>query len=370
MTRPIAAARLVAAGAVAVVALAGCGDSPVRAGAAAVIGGDRISTEQLASSVDAGLADPAAAQLGQDRPTYQRDVLSRLISTRVVDVAAQRQGVSVTPAEVDAQYRSIESSVGGPEQLAQQAAAAGLTLDRVRELARTRALTAALGDALTADVVVPEAQLRSAYDAGIDQYDQVRTAQVQVATLPDAQALLPRARTLSNEAFAELARSQSLDESTKASGGDLGVQPQSAFASQGLAAYGAAAFAARVGDTFAVASDRGAHVVRVLERRTTTFEQARPELRRAALQEQNAAAVQDLLTRTADSLHITINPRFGSWDTGTLAVVARTEDGDHQVSSPEAPADGTTEPAPDPGGEAPSDTPTEVPLLPSPEPGQ
>jgi peptidyl-prolyl cis-trans isomerase C len=338
VTRP---ARLVAACAVAVVALSACGGSPVRAGAAAVVGSERITTSQLSTAVDDALASPAAEQLGQDRPALQRELLGRLVEGRVLDEAAAREGVGVTAGQVDEQYAAIEQSVGGAEQLEPQAAAAGYTLAGVRELARREAVRQALGDRLTADVQVPQEQLRQAYDAG--SFDQVRTAMVQVATLAEAQALLPQAQGLDDAAFAQLASTRSLDEQSRANGGDIGLAPRSAF-TEGLEAYGAAAFAARVGDTFAVASPSGGHVVRVLERRTTSFEDATPQLRRTVLQEQRTSAVQGLLTEVAADLGVTVNPRFGSWDAAQQTVVERVETGDRELSRP---ADtGEQEPAP------------------------
>lgn len=341
MTRPSSrAVRLLAASAVAALGLTGCGSTPLLAGAAATVGDTRITTDRLAQDVQRGLSDPAAAQLASDRGAYQRDVLGRLISGDVVETAAQREGATVTASDVDTQYAALESSVGGADQLRKQAAAAGLSLDQVRVLARTRALTAALGDRLTADVPVPADQLQQAYQAGIDTFDQVRTAQVQLGSVAEAQALLAQASALPDAAFAELARSRSQDEASRANGGDLGFAPRSAFASNGLQAYGEAAFAAKVGDTFVVASPRGGHVVRVLARRTTTLQEATPQLRRAVLQQQRDAAVQALLTRTAAGLDITVNPRFGQWDPKNLAVVERTGTGPGVVSSPAAPAGG------------------------------
>ena len=61
----------------------------------------------------------------------------------------------------DEQYASLEESVGGPEQLQQQAAAAGLTPQLVRDLARTRALirrgSGAVATAPVEDVPQPAA---------------------------------------------------------------------------------------------------------------------------------------------------------------------------------------------------------------------
>ena len=60
----------------------------------------------------------------------------------------------------------------------------------------------------------------------------------------------------------------------------------------------------------------------MIERRTTTFDQASPDLRRGLLSQQRAAAVGDLLQRTARQLGVRVNPRFGVWDDKTLDVVA------------------------------------------------
>ena len=366
MTRPLAVPartrrRLAAVGLLAAVALTGCGDGAVRPGSAATIGETRITTEELATLVDTGLQDPTAAeQLGADRPAYQRDVLAREINSELVEEAARRAGVSVTAGEVDRQYQAIEQSVGGTEQLRTQAAAAGLSLEQVRELARSRALTQALGDALTRDVVVPPEQLAQAYQQGIDQYDQVRTAQILQADLGEARDLLGEARDLTDAEFAELARERSTDETTAAQGGDLGLAPRSAFAQGGLEEYGERAFAAEVGDTFAVESERGGHVVRVLERRTQTPEQVQGDLRRAVLGEQQSAAVQELVQTTAREIGVSVNPRFGRWDPAALAVVASDAT---DLSSPGAPSGGPAEEAP--AGEAPVEEPPveEPPLL-------
>ncbi len=357
MTRPLAAPartrrRLAAVGLLAAVALTGCGGSPVQAGAAATVGESRITTDELAQLVDAGLSDPAAAeQLGGDRPAYQRDVLGREINVQLVEEAAERAGVTVTAGEVDRQYQAIEESVGGSEQLRTQASAAGLTLEQVRELARSRALTTALGESLTRDVPVPPEQLDQAYQQGIDQFDQVRTAQILLPDLAAARDLLEEARGLSDQEFGALARERSTDETTAEQGGDLGLAPRSAFAQSGLEEYGEQAFAAEAGDTFAVESERGGHVVRVLERRTQTRQQVEPELRRAVLAEQSGAAVQELVTATARDLGVSVNPRFGQWDEAALAVVASD---DTRLSSPAAPSGGT-DPAPAEEGVPPVD---------------
>lgn len=332
--------RLAALGVVVGLALSGCGGA-VRGGAAAVVGGSRIPTTQLADIVSAGLADPAAQQLAGDRPAYQRNVLESLIQGRLVERTAARLGVNVTQGQADAEYAAIEEQVGGPAALPQQAAAAGLSLDRVRDLARTRALSQAIADRLTQDLPVSDADLRAAYQQGADTFDQVRTAQILLPTLADAQALLPTARTLDNAAFEALARTRSTDQTTAQNGGDLGLQPRSAFEQNGLTDYATAAFDAAVGDTFAVASPRGGHLVRVLERRTVSLPDATPQLRRTVLGQQRNQALSGALRETADGLGISVNPRFGRWDASALSVAAAEEGPERGVSAPpQAPAAG------------------------------
>lgn len=131
-------------GALLAFALTACGTGVVRTGAAAVVGSDRITTEELSELSDRALADPAAAQLAGDRAGFQRQLLQRLVQEQVVAEAARRRGLTVTEGQVDTQYASFVQQSGGPEPLQQQAAAAGLSLDQVRGLARTQALVQVL----------------------------------------------------------------------------------------------------------------------------------------------------------------------------------------------------------------------------------
>lgn len=196
--------------AAAVLLLSGCGSSPVRAGAAAVVGQDRITTQQFTQQVDQGLADPGASQLAADRVGYQRTLLGRIIDAQVLEQAAKDRGVTVTPGQVDAQYSRLEQANGGPDGLLAAAGAQGYSPAEVRRQARLAALQQAL--------------------------------------------------------VAKLAP---------------GASPQQAN-----------------------------------------------------------AAITDLARRTADRLHIKVNPRYGTWDPQQLTVVEATPSGNREVSSPAAPAGG------------------------------
>jgi hypothetical protein len=139
--------------------------------------------------------------------------------------------------------------------------------------------------------------------------------------------------------FAELAAEVSTDTSNKDQGGDLGLQGRGQFVPE----FEALLFSAEPGTYDVVQTQFGWHVVHVQERETTSLEEATPELRRAALQEQRAQATGTLLREVAGDLGITVNPRFGRWDPETGSIEA--------VEDP----NGVTTTAPEGGDEAPAE---------------
>jgi parvulin-like peptidyl-prolyl isomerase len=313
--------------------LTGCGNGPVRSGAAATVGQTRISTAQLAGLVARGLKDPQSQQQnGADKPKFQRDSLSRLIRHQVLVVAAGREHVTATPGAVDAKIASFEQQAGGSAQLLQQAAQGGVSATDLRPFITDLVLTDAIGDKVTQDLVVPPAQLEALYKQNAAQYDQVHAAHILVATKAKADEILAKVKA-DPSTFAALAAQNSTDTSNKDKGGDLGFAGRGQFVKE----FEAAVFGAKPGDYLEVQTQFGFHVVHVIDRRTTTFEQAVPELRRGALQPQRDQRVGVLLSTIAHDLHVKVNPRFGRWDETQLAVV--------QASSQDA----VSSPAPSPG---------------------
>lgn len=331
--------RLAAAG-LAVLLLAACGEGPARAGAAAVVGDDRIETSQLQDIVDRGLASPEAEQqFGADRANYTTQVLGRLVRARLLEAAARERGIEVTAGDVDAQLAEFAAQVGGREALEQQAAAGGIAKEDLPRFAREVALELRLGDELTEDVEVPEEQLASLYEQGRAQFEQVRARHILVADEAQARDILAQVQQDPGR-FAELAAQFSTDESNKAEGGDLGMQGRGTFVPE----FDDAAFTQPVGEPFVVQTQFGWHVVEVLERNTTTLAEATPQLRRAALEQERKDAVQQALVAVAEQVGVDISPRYGEWKADEARIVeARSSDD----SSPE-PTGGPEQPVQQP----------------------
>ena len=290
----------------------------MRPGAAAIVGDERITTDTLEEAVDRGLADPQAEQqLGSDLPAFQRLLLSRLINRVVLAEAAELEGVSVSAGQVAEQVASLVERAGDRATLEQQAAQSGVAPQDLEPFVRDIVLDQALGDELTADVEVPQAQLEELYQQGIQQFDQIRSRHILVPEEEVARTILGNVQRDPTR-FAALAAQFSTDTTNKDEGGELPLAGRGLFDP----VFEEAIFGAEPGDILLVSTSFGWHVVEVLERQVTTLEEARPDLRRAALEQERVSRVQELIQQTAADLGVTVNPRFGRWNAETAQVEA------------------------------------------------
>src|SRR5487761_1082519 len=131
--------RAAALGAVALgacLALTACG--PVQLGAAAIVGGQRITTSTLTTQVaalsGAYQADKGKVQLGFPAAQMPQQVLAWLIRFQVRDELARRAGITVTPGDVQRAISAISASAqqsGNGASLATLAVQNGLPPDLV-----------------------------------------------------------------------------------------------------------------------------------------------------------------------------------------------------------------------------------------------
>ena len=327
--------RLALATGLAVLLLSGCGEGELRPGAAAIVGEERITTGQLQQVVDRALSDPQAEeQLGQDPQAFQRQALARLINREVLEEAARREGVSVTEGDVDAQFQRFAEQAGGREALEAQAAQSGISPEDLPRFVRDVVLDQRLGDALTEDVDVPQETLEQLYQQNIAQFDRVESRHILVEDEARARSILAEVREDPSR-FAELAAEFSIDTSNKDQGGNLGAVGRGQFVPE----FEELLFSAEPGTYDIVQTQFGWHVVNVIDRQTTSFAEARPELRRVALQAQRQQAVSERLREVAADMGVNVNPRFGQWSPETGTVVALETPNDVVTPAPDGDAD-------------------------------
>lgn len=130
--------RLKIVGMVCVAGIAAAACSPAKMGAAAMVGDQRVTVDQLEKAVgnwqQAYNADPLPSNQMRllDNSQIPRSVLYNLVLFKVADEAAERQGVRVSEGEVD---QAITAS-GGERRLRQAAVTLGVPPQKGRDYVR------------------------------------------------------------------------------------------------------------------------------------------------------------------------------------------------------------------------------------------
>jgi peptidyl-prolyl cis-trans isomerase C len=247
--------------AVALTALAGCGDGGVRGddpfGPAIVRLGDALAAEVDGTpiyvsdvrreGVAQGLID-RADPLGPGSPLYDQ-LLDELVDERLLALEAMRRGLDDT----DESRRRVAA-------------------------ARERILGNILVETVV-DAAVTEDAVRRMYEEQVDLVelgDEVRARHILVDTLEESREIIGLLRAGGD--FAQLALDRSRDQTTRAEGGDLGYFTPD----QVTSAFARAAFDTPVGQVSApFRSEHGWHVLKVEDRRAEeppTFEEMRPRI--------------------------------------------------------------------------------------------
>ncbi len=227
---------------------------PANAQLAARVNGIGISLDLFNRQVNQAQAafvaqgiDPKSAT-GQDAiQSLRQQVLDQMINEVVIAQEADKEGVKVTENDVNARLAQMIQDAGSVDKLTKYLSDNQLSLADFCAQIRNNIL----GDAMLTRVT-------AAYPT---QAEQVHVRQILVATMATAQALLQRIGK--GEDFAALAKQYSLDETSKANGGDLGWVPKGVLAPE-LDAVIFQLAPNQVSDV--ITTQFGFHIVQVLEK--------------------------------------------------------------------------------------------------------
>ena len=197
--------------------------------------------------------------------------------------------------------------------LASEGMKAGLDKDPdvVRQLAlmKENLVANAQLEKIEKSIVLTDADLKKVYEAGKNDYEQVKARHILIAFKgsPAAQAGKPelteeqakakaeelRAKIAGGASFEETAKKESDDTGSGANGGDLG----SFSRGQMVPEFEKAAFEAKVGDvTPVVRTQFGYHIIKVEEHNHTPFEQVKPAIERSERQKRMQATLEAMKT--------------------------------------------------------------------------
>jgi hypothetical protein len=328
--------------------LSACNAHP---GRAAYVGDQAISTQTLQDVLTRSLRSECGKSYAQRPLVLERVKLGDLITTELLEQLADRLGVQVTDADVDAALRQESDVYGGQPTIERQASLAGaVAAPDLRASVRSRVLQDRIEDELTKNIATPDDQLRQFYDQHTDQY---LTGHARDMVVADKQHADDVVRQLKSDpgAFGRILAEQSREQQAAGLranpqavaqlGPYVGLNPKVIIDKGGyiglvpLGQIGAAGYPTEPGSVFALQLNNGWNVVQIIDRQS--FDDVKQQVRRDMLAQQRQQALQKALADQARRTPVEVNPRYGRWDPQQRTVVASTQ----QAVAAQGPAEPT-----------------------------
>lgn len=267
------------------------------------------------------------ALYGAEVPDLSKDAAPRRVAAHsyavslVVDQAVRAAGLTVSDSEVrTAEQRFISRTYpSGRAEFIDALADEGLSEEDVVGELRRQLLVADLYDRVTAQARVSPADVVEAFRSDTAAFAQPESRLVSEVVLPTCGAARTLASRIADAAdFARVARARSLDSTTAAKGGSLGLVVKA----QLQPAFGAAAFAAKVGKVFGpIRADGGEYCYLGLVRdirpaRSRTFEEVRSDLTAELTARRGLAVWRSFLEKRIAGADVEYADRFRPTDPG------------------------------------------------------
>jgi foldase protein PrsA len=232
---------------------------------------------------------------------YGSELVSRLIDQKLVDQEAKKKGITVTPAEVDAELKKIKAQFPSEDQFNSALEQAGITLADLQDDQRMRIQLARL---LAPEIKTDDETLKKYFNDNIAQFDkrEVHSRHILVATEDEAKAI--KAQLDGGADFATLAKEKSTDPSAKQNGGDLGTNPRGKMVPE----FDAVVFNLKKDEiSQPFKSQFGWHVAQVLEIKgdAPDFDKLKDQVKEAYIQSQVQSKAPDYLEQLRKAAKIT-----------------------------------------------------------------
>jgi parvulin-like peptidyl-prolyl isomerase len=333
--------RLLPAVGLAIVLLAAGCSSSSDSSHAATVNGAAVPVSRLSDMVKAQLAaaqsqqqqqqNPSQAQQSPDIDALTRQSLEGLIQFQVILDGAKHEGVTVDEGQVDGRIQQVKDQAASQgmkyEDLLSQNS---ITDSLLREQFRAQLALSAVGNKL-----VPQP---SDSDLVKNNLAKHRTDVIQIHVrhvLVKDQATAQKARQLlvSGGNWTVVAKQFSTDPGTKDRGGDLGFESKGQTVAEfekavlSLSAQGdckgKTAGSCSSPISAPVHTQFGYHVIQVIGLRVPPLTDALRNQLDPSLKQRRDAATEQWFTNLLKEANVSVNPRFGRWDSSSGTVVAR-----------------------------------------------
>lgn len=211
--------------------------------------------------------DKAMSMLGSDitpeqRDKLQQEVLNKLIEEKIILQEAKRQGIKVSPAEVEEALDEVKGQFKSIEDFKRAIKEEGLTEDDLRKQYEENLIKRELIDR-EINVVVSADEIKQMQS---ESSHQIKVRHILVKTKPEAILIL--ARLDKGEKFEDLAKKYSLDTGSKNNGGMIDFFTQGKMVKE----FSDAAFALkRPGEISGIVETKfGFHIIQLIEKKEVT----------------------------------------------------------------------------------------------------
>jgi hypothetical protein len=297
---------------------AGC---ETRTGAAAIVGGEKVTNDRLDSLVNESLNAPGVraalpnTESKGDLAEYRRGVLFLEVNRLLAAAAVGKLNISVASTDIDDRYSYYESNFGGAADFpAQLAAKTGYSPSLFRQTeVPTEVMLAEIGYQQGKVARPSEAELRAKYPAYAAQATRASLVVIQVPDGATAQRIV-------NQAKADPTSLQAAAQQY-ANGAPNAGQPQDFEMSQLPGPVAAWVPTAKAGDFFVYAPEgaNGAFVVRFGALSKPSYAASRAQLLSDSFEKAYQSG-QAYIKTLAKQVGVEINPRYGSWDADKMTI--------------------------------------------------
>lgn len=271
----------------------------------AIIAGILLSTKDsvVAKVGDTSISEEELQETLLDQ--YGADALDTLITNKLIELEADKQKVTVSEKEIEAEIATLAESYGDEDALEEAVTASGSTMDDVRNDIIVYLQTEKL---LEPRIEITDEELQTYFDENKDTYataEQVQASHILVAD--EATAKEVKSKLDAGEDFSELAKEYSTDTTTAESGGDLGY-----FSSGDMVAeFEEVAFALGENEiSDPVKTEYGYHIIKVVdhqEAKEANFEDSKAEIKDTLMSEKMSTEYTTWLEELKEEYEITNN---------------------------------------------------------------
>jgi parvulin-like peptidyl-prolyl isomerase len=307
--------------------------------AAATVNGVDITDAEVATTAAVYRAifriqQQPCGQLDGDSDTEEaacnRFALSQLIGLRLAEAYASDAGITVAEEDVEAEVANLESGLG-VDIVGEALTDSGATREDLKDLARSFLVQDQVARAIALETL-GEDGLRARYEENIGEYTMIDVDHILVQTEQEAMDVYAQvtAPGATRDDFLALAKEVSIDPSAKENSGALGPAAAGGYVPE----FAEAALALEPGEiSEPVQTDFGWHVIHLVSKEVTPFEQVREDIVAA----ETSTAFVDYVTAKDEEGQIEVDPSFGRFDRPTLTVVRISSTDPSASASPSEP---------------------------------